>query len=686
MNPKTNPERDFNIFPHALPGRTSVFKGFLKSVKLLFTTGTTRPAALRAAEKQAEVVKDHAVTHEHRAKAPQRHTVAAPSATQRTKQAEPEEQKPKMRIPRASLRIVNPAKKAQPAPDAEEASAPEAVAAPPVELIERPTVKLAEKATAQKSADVIDEGETWMSKVVGKKADQVLNEDAFTVLRRWWGVGQSAKVDKLIKVTSSLTDEQKERLQKEEEQLHEQSGSDAFLNKVQLKQDTKEASAQSPAEQREASFRKHLEEQKTAEHDKSDTTKKTPVLKADELRSETAAAKEGQPKGKIVKPDAAQQTVPQTAPTLVRKQVQKAHGGFAGFLASLSHFGLGKERTMFIQNLGTMLGAGLALVDSLNTLQRETRTKSMKKLIQRITENVESGRPLWRAMDDEYFFTPHAIALVRIGEESGDLAQNVVYLAEQEEKDAALRGKVKMAMIYPTIVMVLMFIIVMGLGMFVLPQLIGVLLALNVPLPLTTRMLIAFTNAFTNYGYIFIPGTIAGFILLIILSKFTNFKIVTQWAMFHTPGIGALAKEATIARFGVILGGLLRAGVPVVESISSLARVTPIVTYRKFYERLLEHVSQGDSFAKSFAIIKKSEKLLPPSVQQLVMTGERSGALADIMLKIADIYDKKASSTAEKLPVVLEPILLLFIGALVAIIAFSIIVPIYSIVGNVGQG
>jgi len=219
----------------------------------------------------------------------------------------------------------------------------------------------------------------------------------------------------------------------------------------------------------------------------------------------------------------------------------------------------------------------------------------------------------------------------------------------------------------------------------VLPNLIGVLYSLNVPLPLVTRGVIAFTNFFTNYGVIAVPGMIVGVIALVVLGKTTPLKVVFQWMMFHIPGIGQLAREATIARFGVILGGLLKAGVPVIEAVQSLIDVTPIVAYRKLYEHMLDHISVGDSFAKSFTSIKGSEKLLPASVQQLVITGEKSGSLADIMLKVADIYDKKASETAQKLPVVLEPMLLLFIGSLVGTIAFAIIVPIYSIVGSVGR-
>ncbi len=339
---------------------------------------------------------------------------------------------------------------------------------------------------------------------------------------------------------------------------------------------------------------------------------------------------------------------------------------------------------MFIQNLATMLNAGLPLIDSLKTLVLETRNKSMRKLLARIIDAVENGSPLWRAMEAQSFFSLHALALVRIGEEAGNLAQNMEYLAEQDEKDHALRSKVKMAMMYPTIVMVIMFIIVVGLGMFVLPNLVGVLFSLNVKLPLITLIVIWFSDAFVAYGVIGVPSFIVAFMFVIVLSKYTSFRVVTQWVLFRIPGIGLLARQATIARFGVILGGLLKAGVPVIEALESLVQVTPIASYKRLYADVLAHVLIGDSFQKCFASIKHSEKLLPPSVQQLVITGEKSGSLANIMLKIADIYDKKATETAEKLPIILEPILLLFIGSLVGSIAFAIIVPIYSIVGSIG--
>jgi type IV pilus assembly protein PilC len=345
---------------------------------------------------------------------------------------------------------------------------------------------------------------------------------------------------------------------------------------------------------------------------------------------------------------------------------------------------MGKNRMAFIQNLSTMIGAGLTLVDALKTLEKEIRSRSMKKVIANISEAVENGSPLWRAMESQYLFDPYEISLVRIGEEAGNLTQNMKYLVEQQEKTHRLKQKVKMAMIYPIIVLILMFVVVMGMGLFVLPNLVGVLLALNADLPFATRVLIEISRLFTEYGEIVTPLSIGLVVLLFLLGKYTAFRAVTQWFALRIPGIGRLAREATIARFGVMLGGLLQAGVPLVEALESLVDATGMVSYKNLYARILERIRLGDSFSTSFEKIGKRSRILPISVQQLVTTGEKSGKLSDILLKIANIYDQKASETAEKLPTILEPALLLIIGGLVGGIAFAIITPIYSVVGNIG--
>lgn len=355
------------------------------------------------------------------------------------------------------------------------------------------------------------------------------------------------------------------------------------------------------------------------------------------------------------------------------------------FLASLNTMGMGRDKNEFIENLAILLNSGLTVIDALKAILLEVRKKAMKKIVMRVIDDVENGTALWRAMDNQQFFSPYALALIRIGEEAGSLSSNMDRLAEQQDKDHALRQKVKMAMIYPSIVLTLTFVITIGLAWFVLPQLVGVLLSLNVKLPLTTRIIIAVANFFQAHGIVAVPLLVVLATLFTILCKFTALKGPMQQVIFHIPGVGPLARYGTIARFGMILGSLIKAGIPVVEAIRSLANVTDILVYRNFFFRLATEIEMGQSFAASFASIKQTNALIPISVQQLIITGEKSGKISTMLLRVADVYSKKAEEMAEKLPLILEPMLLLFMGGLVGTIAFSIIVPIYSIVGNVGQ-
>lgn len=369
----------------------------------------------------------------------------------------------------------------------------------------------------------------------------------------------------------------------------------------------------------------------------------------------------------------------------IKMPQKKKVGSLQGFMMSLNYMGMDKDRSAFIENLGVMMDAGLPLLDALRALEMETKNKQMKKLLSRMVVAVETGSSLWRAMEAQYFFAPQHVAMVRVGEESGNLVENLHYLTEQDEKQRSLRSKVKTAMIYPIIIFTMLTLIVLGLGMFVLPNLIQVIFSLGVPLPFITRMIVKFTNFFSEHGMVFVPSLFGGMVMLAILNKYTSFKVIVQWILYKIPGIGVLIKEAALSQFGVTMGGLMQAGVPVTDALESVADVTSLTRYKKFYYLLLEHVKLGDSFTTSFEKIKSTEKCFPTGMQQLIRTGEKSGSLTEIMLKLADIHDKKASDVAEKLPVILEPMLLLFIGGLVGTIALGILAPIYSVVGNVGN-
>ncbi len=359
--------------------------------------------------------------------------------------------------------------------------------------------------------------------------------------------------------------------------------------------------------------------------------------------------------------------------------------GFGSALAALGNFGLGKERDNLIENLAILLNSGLSIIDAIHTIEMEVTVKPMKKLLKKIIDEVESGVALWRAMDHQNFFSPYTLALIRIGEEAGSLSKNMEYLAVQQEKNHSLKSKVKSAMIYPTIVLVLTVSITLGLAWFVLPQLVGVLIALNAELPFVTRVVIAVANFFRENGNVAVPLVFGALFCVFLICKYTALRGPAQMFVFRIPGIGTMAKSATIAQFGVVLGSLLKAGVPLVESIRSMAGVTDTVYYKRFYMKLADEVEVGESFARAFEKLKESKKLIPVSVQQLIITGEKSGKIAEMLMRIADIYEKKAEEAAQRLPVVLEPMLILFMGGIVGTIAYAIIVPIYGVISNVGR-
>lgn len=410
-----------------------------------------------------------------------------------------------------------------------------------------------------------------------------------------------------------------------------------------------------------------------------------PVVATPEEPKEELKKEEQKPAAtSILAPKAKEEKKPDVS-TLTGKLGAPKKSGLQRIMDGMNNFGLGKEKLTFIENLAILLNSGLSVIDALKTIEMELRIKPMKKLVATIIDEVESGIPLWMAMDNRNFFSSYALALIRIGEESGSLSKNMEYLSVQQEKDRSLRGKVKMAMIYPSIVIVLTAGITLGLSWFVLPQLVGVLLSLNAKLPLVTRIIIWIADFMKLHGAVAVPLILLAALMTYLLCRYTRLRGPTQQFIFKIPGIGTMARAATIARFGVILGSLLKAGVPLVESIRSMAEVTDTVYYRRLYFRLANEIEVGQSFASAFENIKMSKKLIPASVQQLIITGERSGRIAEMLMRIADIYEKKAEDAAQRLPVILEPMLLIFLGGLVGTIAFAIIVPIYSIVGSVGR-
>lgn len=345
-----------------------------------------------------------------------------------------------------------------------------------------------------------------------------------------------------------------------------------------------------------------------------------------------------------------------------------------------------KEREYFSENLALLLKSAVPIGQALDSLVKTTKNTAMKKTLANMQADIEAGYSLANALERSNVVSNQTLALVRLGEQSGRLIENLQLAAQQEEKRHAFRSKVRSALIYPSFVISLTVIVGLGVSWFLLPRLSETFTQLNVSLPLISQIMIQFGKFLQAYGYIAVPAFILGCALLgYILFGFKATKGIGQRILFKTPGIGRLMKEVEIAQFGYLLGTLLDAGLPITEAIRLLARASNATRYQHFYDYLAKALGDGYSFRESLEKYKKSSKLLPPAVQQMVIAGERSGSLSEVLSTVGRTYEQKADTTTENLEAIIEPILLIIVWIGVMLVAVAIIVPTYSLVGGLNQ-
>lgn len=343
----------------------------------------------------------------------------------------------------------------------------------------------------------------------------------------------------------------------------------------------------------------------------------------------------------------------------------------------------GKERTYFIENISLLIASGMGVLEALDAIAGDLRSKKMRRIVVSLREHIESGSPFWRALQSANIFADHTISLVRIGEDSGKLAENLRVINTQQEKERAFQSKIHSAMLYPVFVLCLTLAVGISIAWFILPKLALVFNQLRIELPLVTKILIAFGAFLGTYGNVVVPCVILGLSALIYLTfYFPKTRHMGQSLLFAIPGIKQIIQEIEIERFGYLLGTLLQAGLPITEAIESLAGATIFPHYKKFYQYLSGSVDEGNSFEKSFARYRGLRRLMPTPVQQLIVTGEKSGCLPESLVRISQNYEIKNEATTKNLMVILEPILLVVVWLGVVAVALAVILPIYSLIGG----
>lgn len=339
------------------------------------------------------------------------------------------------------------------------------------------------------------------------------------------------------------------------------------------------------------------------------------------------------------------------------------------------------DKILFARNLGAMLGAGLSLTRALAVLERQTKNPKLSSLIAQISSDVRRGETLHAALGKHTdVFSSLFIAMVRAGEEGGDLSQTLLLIADQTERMYLLKKKIRGALIYPAIIVTA----ILGIGVFmmtnVVPTLAQTFKDMHAQLPATTQFVIAISDFLTKYTLIAVGGAVALIALIAIMLRTRPGRRASDFVTLHMPLIGSLSRQVNAARMSRTLASLLSAGVDVISALRISGDVVQNSYFRGVIETAEKAVAAGEPLSAAFV---RREDLYPAFVGEMMSVGEETGQIAEMMKRLALYYEEEVDRATNDLSTVIEPFLMLAIGAAVGFFAVSMISPIYSLSSSI---
>lgn len=336
-----------------------------------------------------------------------------------------------------------------------------------------------------------------------------------------------------------------------------------------------------------------------------------------------------------------------------------------------------KDLILFTRQLGSMIQAGVPILQALRALMRQVSKDSFRKLLTQLTFDVESGLSLSAAMAKyPNVFSAYILGLVRTGEASGQLADSLNLLSDYIEQDYTFVRKVRVALIYPAFILTTVIILVVIMFSFVVPQLVTLFEDAGVTLPLTTRILIAVTTFVARYWYVLIA--IAGALALLFRSYYRTpeGRYALSSLVLRLPVIRGLFQKIFLTRLTSILHTLLKTDVPVIEALN-LARDA---VGNRVYQRILDRTTQAIRDGASMSSVWEQESYMPPMLTTMVAVGERSGEVERAFSEANRFFKRDVEDVLGSLSVLLEPILIIILGIGVGFVVAAVLLPIYNLV------
>jgi type IV pilus assembly protein PilC len=336
------------------------------------------------------------------------------------------------------------------------------------------------------------------------------------------------------------------------------------------------------------------------------------------------------------------------------------------------------ELAVASRQLSTMVNAGMPILRALSVLEAQSSNKLLKSSLAAVRDDVEAGSDLSDAMakhpkvfDDLY------VSMVRAGETGGLLEEVLMRVADQVEKDAALRRQVRAAMVYPTLVVSFAVGIMLALVAFLIPVFINVFKQFpGNKLPALSQFMVDFSHLLTRRWYILI--IVVGAVVFGFISLKNSKHGAPYWdrAKLRFPmRIGEVVQKVAIARWSRTLSSLVSAGVPMIQSLEITGRTGGNVVIEQAMANVINSVKQGGTISAPL----KQSPVFPPMVPQMIAVGEETGALDTMLSKVADFYDDQVDAAIKALTSILEPVMIIVIGAIVGVIVISMYLPLFSV-------
>jgi type IV pilus assembly protein PilC len=343
-----------------------------------------------------------------------------------------------------------------------------------------------------------------------------------------------------------------------------------------------------------------------------------------------------------------------------------------------------QEKVFLYKNFAAMLKAGLPLPEVIDLMRESIKNEKLINVLGQLKYDIEAGNFISVSLS-KYpgVFSTSEIAMIRAGEAGGTLPESFYGLFEDAESENKLVKDIKGAMMYPAIILSILVLVTLLLLLFVLPQLTSFFSQANIEIPTMTRIIMA-TSAFfkKNFLFMFLFLVLVIIVLRVLIKRSIKVKTFFDNFMIKVPWLGRQFKLFYIHKIARMLGLLIQSGVPILQALEIVEKSVAHHSYSKSIKKMRSDIKRGGKLSVS---VDNFEKLYPPFVSRMLKVGDRTGNTSDALKNVSEYYREELQSTLDNISSIIEPILMVFLGAGVAFIAISVLIPLYKIVSGIKQ-